>query len=440
LSNGDSNDPFAPRDATILRPRPGAGRRGSAEAGAPESARYTGGSPPAASAPASVREFLSTGLNPLVRAASPLLVLIGRLRSTLAQNDVGMLRRQTLEEIHAFEERARSFGVSNETALAARYVLCAAIDEAVLSTPWGGQSEWAGQPLLVALHREAWGGEKFFEMVDRLKQDPSRHLDLLELQYICLALGFEGRFRVVERGQARLAEIQNDLYRIIRDVRGAPEQELSAHWRGVEDRRNPVFRYIPWWVAGAASLLLLTGAFIYFYTRLGTDAAPVQQQLASIGLVDMSAPTSAGPVTGPTLAALLAPEQARGEISVEESGGRAVITLLAQDLFASGSAKVNPAYKDLLGRIAAALNQVPGRVMVVGHTDDTPLRSLRFRDNFELSRERAVDVVNILKQTIENPGRLEWTGVGASQPRYEPANLPENRARNRRVEILHVRD
>jgi len=387
-----------------------------------------------------VREFLSTGLNPLVRAASPLLVLMGRLRATLAQNDVGALRRQTLEEIRAFEDRARSYGIANESTLAARYVLCAAIDEAVLSTPWGGQSEWAGQPLLVALHREAWGGEKFFEMLDRLKQDPARHLDLLELQYVCLALGFEGRFRVVDRGQSRLGEIQNDLYRLIRDVRGVPEQELAAHWRGVEDRRNPVFRYVPWWVVGAASLLLLTGAFIYFYTRLGGDAAPVQQQLASIGLVDMSEPAAAAPVTGPTLTTLLAPDIAQHAVSVEEAGGRAVITLLAPDLFASGSAKVNPAYYDVIGRIAAALNQIPGRVMVVGHTDDVPLRSLRFRDNYELSRERAVDVVNVMKRTIDNPGRLEWTGVGSSQPRYEPANLPENRARNRRVEILHVRD
>ena len=67
--------------------------------------------------------------------------------------------------------RARP-GVANEIVLAARYVLCAALDEAVLSTPWGAQSEWAQHPLLVALHREAWGGEKFFEMLDRVSTDP----------------------------------------------------------------------------------------------------------------------------------------------------------------------------------------------------------------------------------------------------------------------------
>ena len=72
----------------------------------------------------------------------------------------------------------------NEIVLAARYALCAGLDEAVLSTPWGAQSEWAQHPLLVALHREAWGGEKFFEMLDRISQDPTRYIDLMELQYL----------------------------------------------------------------------------------------------------------------------------------------------------------------------------------------------------------------------------------------------------------------
>ena len=75
-----------------------------------------------------------------------------------------------------------------------------------------------------------------------------------------------------------------------------------------------------------------------------------------------------------------------------------------------------------------------------GHTDDQPLRSFRYRDNYELSRERAVSVVEVLQPAIDNPARLECTGVGSSQPRYRPNPTPENRARNRRVEIVHVRD
>jgi len=78
-------------------------------------------------------------------------------------------------------------------------------------------------------------------------------------------------------------------------------------------------------------------------------------------------------------------------------------------------------------------------VLVEGHTDDQPLASLRYRNNFELSRERAVSVARMLQRGAVNPARIEWSGVGSSRPRYRPESDPENRARNRRVEIIHVR-
>jgi type VI secretion system protein ImpK len=434
----NTDDPFAPRDSTVIRPRPGAGRRASNEPSSfsprrPESVHSP--EPP----PVQFGELFGAGLNPLLQAANPLLVLAGRVRTTLAQSDIDGLRRQALEAIRIFEERAGSAGVRSETVLAARYALCATLDEAVLSTPWGAQGDWASQTLLVTLHREAWGGEKFFEMLERISRDPARHIDLMELQYACLALGFTGKFQVLDRGQNQLADIQRDLYQKIRAHRGTPESELSLHWRGVENRRNRVIRYVPWWVVGAAALVALTGAFIYFHTRLGALASPVHEQLAQVGLDDFKTPAvGATPPEGPRLKELLAEDVAQGVLDVEESANRTVITLVAPDLFASGSANVNPARHDVLARVTNAIDQVPGRVLVVGHTDDSPLRSFRYKDNYELSRERAVHVVKIMKLTIDDPSRLEWTGVGPSQPKYTPPSLPENRARNRRVEIVHV--
>ncbi len=436
------DDPFRPADATVLRPRPGAGRPGTGHVppsgSPPPSQRYQAPFPaygdPAAS-PA--HEVLGTGLNPLVRAASALLLLAGQLRGTLAVPDVAGLRRHALDEIHKFEERARSGGVANETVLAGRYALCATLDEAVLSTPWGAQSEWAQQTLLVALHREAWGGEKFFEMLDRISRDPARHIALMELQYLCLVVGFTGKYHVAERGHAKLADVRQELYRRIRDHRGAAPPELSLRWRGLEDRRNPLIRYVPWWVVGAGTLAILAITFALYYAWLGSAAAPVKEALAKVGLEDFTAPVKAAG-TGPTLRQLLAPEEARGAVSVEDRDGRTVVTLQAGNLFPSGSATLNPDAGEILRRIADAVDRVPGRVLVVGHTDDQPLRSLRYRDNYDLSRERAVSVVKVLQPALDNPARVEWTGVGPSQPRFRPESDAANRARNRRVEIVHV--
>jgi type VI secretion system protein ImpK len=261
---------------------------------------------------------------------------------------------------------------------------------------------------------------------------------LLELQYLCLSLGFAGKFQVQARGDSRLAEIKHTLFRTIRDQRGTVPPELSLRWKGLQDRRSRLVRYVPWWVVGALVLALLAMTFAVYYARLGRAAAPLHTELANVGLEGFHAPVTAPPAGEPTLM-LLAPENARGALSVEEEGGRTVITPLAPDLFTSGSATPNPAHGELLQRVAEAINKVPGRVLVEGHTDDQPLASLRYRNNFELSRERAVSVARILQRGAANPARIEWSGVGSSKPRYRPESDPENRARNRRVEIIHVR-
>src|SRR6187549_1377451 len=96
------DDPFVPSDPT-QRPRPGAGRRGSHESTI--SPRSVATRPfEADPLPPSARAFLGLGLNPLVQAASPLLLLIGGLRGTLASMDVANLRRHALEEIRRFED------------------------------------------------------------------------------------------------------------------------------------------------------------------------------------------------------------------------------------------------------------------------------------------------------------------------------------------------
>jgi type VI secretion system protein ImpK len=78
-------------------------------------------------------------------------------------------------------------------------------------------------------------------------------------------------------------------------------------------------------------------------------------------------------------------------------------------------------------------------VRVVGHTDDQRPRSLNYADNYALSRARAASVTKILNTKVASPGRLQIQGAGSSQPRYLPESTPENRARNRRVEIIHFR-
>ncbi|WP_186149348.1 type IVB secretion system protein IcmH/DotU, partial [Burkholderia gladioli] len=153
-----------------------------------------------------------------------------------------------------------------------------------------------------------------------LSVDFSRHLDLIELMYICLALGFGGRYLVEPGGLGRLADIQDDLYRRIRGLREAPAAELAPHWRGVEDRRNPVMRHVPLWVAMAAAAVILLASFLYFFTRLNGLVEPVSAQLAAIGLQNVPPPqaNAAPKPAGKSLKSLLAPLEQAGALAVDE--------------------------------------------------------------------------------------------------------------------------
>ncbi|MBB5459491.1 type IVB secretion system protein IcmH/DotU [Paraburkholderia sp. Cpub6] len=393
---------------------------------------------------AELGDFLSGVANPLVRAANPLLLLTVQLRHSVAPpTDVGRLREQAVAQVRSFERYAQGAGIDTQSIVAARYVLCTMLDESVNNAPWGDLSGWAQKTLLVTFHGEAYGGAKFFQILDRLSVDFSRHLDLIELMYICLALGFGGRYLVEPGGLARLADIQDDLYRRIRGLREAPAAELAPHWRGVEDRRNPVMRHVPMWVAASAAAVVLLGAFLVFFTKLNALAAPVGAQLAAIGLENTPPPqtvaTPAPTAARVTLKQLLAPQEQAGQLTVDEqTDGRDTVRLAAAELFPSGGADIAPDVVSLLHRITSALNQVKGRVIVVGHTDDQPVRSLTFKDNFALSTARAQNTQQILAQGLDDPHRLEASGAGSSQPIATPADLPANRTRNRRVEILYI--
>ncbi|KPL48866.1 membrane protein [Xanthomonas axonopodis] len=378
--------------------------------------------------------------NAVVRAATPLLLLAVQLRHSTQTPDIGTLRENCSTRLQRFEQELRQQGIDDKTGIAARYGLCTLLDEAVLAAPWGEGSGWSQRTLLVTFHGETYGGAKVFDLLDRLARDPARHLDLLELLYLALALGFGGRYRVEQGGRARLADRQAELYQLIQRQRLPVPAELSPNWQGAQ---APLLRNAaatPLWIAALASLCIVLLAFVWLHARLNTLTAPISAQLARIGLDRVALPIPAArPAITQALAPLLAAEQRAGWLTVRTEGdGRSTVRLASEAMFPSGSADLDADQTRLLERVATALEQVPGRVVVVGHTDDQPVRSLRFKDNFALSARRAESVGAVLAAGLRDPRRVQTSGAGDSQPIALPPQLPRNRARNRRVEILLI--
>lgn len=388
------------------------------------------------------------GLNPLVLAATPVLMLATGLRGTEEHRDVDGLYHHIIGEIGAYEEDAQAAGLPEQTILDARYALCTFIDEVVMNTPWGNQSIWATQPLLLHYHGSTRGGEVIFRMIEDQIETRDPDVDLMELLYACISLGFEGQYRVSDGGQRELAEIRERLYRRIRSWREPPRTDLSAHWQGVHDRRSRLVREVPAWVLFGAAVLIASGVYIALRTTLSSAAAPALAELNGVRKTAFEATPCVAPVAaqrpavaaGPTLAGLLASEPP-DIIAIDEDGRGKTTLILRGEMFASGSAEVSSDYDGILDRISQALAVVGGRVQVEGHSDNVPVRSLRFQDNHQLSAKRAESAAKILQRKLP-PGKvsISFLGLGPDEPRYLPAEDPANQALNRRIEIVHLDD
>ena len=223
------------------------------------------------------------GKNALVNSAVTLFSLAVQLRGSMTNNNVESLKAHISNEIQKFEKVAKNTGVANEQISVARYALCTLLDETVMNTPWGNASKWSEQSLLSIFHRENLGGEKFFALIDRASTEPVRNLLLLEFLYVCLALGFEGKYGIINNGKEKLEEVRENLYRLLRTHTADIERDLSPNWRNHENRSSRLIKYIPLWVVAAISGAVLLSLFIGFSYLLNSNAIPVLMELEKIG-------------------------------------------------------------------------------------------------------------------------------------------------------------
>ncbi|MBK7353875.1 MAG: DotU family type VI secretion system protein [Nitrosomonas sp.] len=382
-------------------------------------------------------EFIELpGLNPLIAAANPLLNCVPQLRMSAQHPDPSGLRNQLVQRIKSFENQARTLGIPSEKIIAARYAICTLIDESIASTPWGG-GEWGKHSLLVTFHNEAFGGEKFFQLLAKLMENIKANRDLIELLYVCLILGFEGRYRIIENGQSKLEALREKVSLAINKERGAFERDLSPHWQASSFKPTKIFLLLPLWILSALCGVALLATYLSFNFLLNNASDSVFSQIQAIqtqNSVLKPLPITTG---DPLFAEFLQKEIQEGLVSVRKENGRSIVTLIGDGIFLPGSTVVSKNFVAVLTRIAEALKTVTGQVQIIGHTDNQPIRSARFPSNWHLSQERARSVMQLFIQNGVTANRLNAIGRADAEP-IASNNSPEGRARNRRVEISIV--
>jgi len=148
-----------------------------------------------------------------------------------------------------------------------------------------------------------------------------------------------------------------------------------------------------------------------------------------------------GPRSRGTLDAMRGAVRSIGDARVESVEDGVRVVLGDTILFESGSADLSKAGREVIGRVARAIDSKPGaKIVVEGHTDDRPISgdlAQRFPTNWELSAARAIEVVHALAAGGVNEKRLEARAFGSTRPR-ESNDAAAGRAANRRIELLIV--
>lgn len=133
-------------------------------------------------------------------------------------------------------------------------------------------------------------------------------------------------------------------------------------------------------------------------------------------------------------------EITEGLVSVETEGFKIIIRIHEKGSFPSGSAALKAGFEPVMEKITQSVIAAKGRVVVAGHTDDIPISTDWYRSNWELASSRAVTVAHyMLENKGVDPGRLVIEGYADTKPLVANTSA-ENRAKNRRVEIILEQD
>lgn len=459
-SAGEERPPAAPSDPTIFYAA-GPAAEGSGTvfhgAGFPAGGRRQAERPASGRAERPAYDVYQhidfTASNPLIAAAAPLLMMIGRLRVAGPEAGAEEFGRHLSELVDTFDRRAAEAGVADEDARIAKYALCETADDIAGNLPGIGRDAWQPHSLLWRFYQLEAPGNGFLDALNTVLGAPDERCDLLELIHACLSLGFEGPYRGTARGGQSLEPVRQDVFNALRYFRPRDGIDLSPRWQGQSTATARRSRALPLWAIASTIIAAVTGAFFWMRAEVTDEGEALAGRLLALAPAAqvtieraMPAPPAeeepAPPVTSQIerIRGTLAPDIESGALKVDPRGDFIVVAIDNRLLFEPGGADTKPEFAPVAARIGAALQAEQGPIRIVGHTDNLrPGRTSPFKSNYDLSVARAQAVAALLAPLVGDPSRIAVEGKGEDEPIADNA-LPEGRARNRRVDVMIRRE
>jgi len=212
--------------------------------------------------------------NPLVAAAGPLLSLLERLTVSPSVPPIQNIRENIEHELRAFHSRLDGKDYSEELDALANYILCATIDEMLgkcYLRLYGKAPDF--QAFTPLSYDNIGPEERFFDIINHIKERPNQYLDLLELAYYCLIGGFEGKQHQQADGRQILDNLIEELFQLIQEHRVNKSHLLFKDTQKpevIDKSKTPLIMGV------CISVALLIGTYMLSYILLDNQAKNVQ--------------------------------------------------------------------------------------------------------------------------------------------------------------------
>jgi type VI secretion system protein ImpK len=208
------------------------------------------------------------------------LTAIVRLRSN-RQNvtDAALFRSQALNAMHTAEQQARGRGYTDEDVRLADFAVVAFLDESILNLRNPIFKDWVRRPLQEELFGRHTAGEIFFQNMEQIlgRRDSPETADLLEVYYLCLLLGYLGRYSISSKADLRnLMRQADDKIQRIRNTTAemSPGWRLPPEKRGVARRDGVLMRLR---IVAAAIAVLTLILFVGYHSSLSSGVSRLEQ-------------------------------------------------------------------------------------------------------------------------------------------------------------------
>lgn len=217
----------------------------------------------------------------LAELCSDLFLIAIRIKSIKDTGDPVELRHLILLLIDDLYKKCKNAKVNNESVKNIIYALVALIDEIILNHEGKCKDYWELKPLQLEIFGEITAGEKFYQIVEKLIIEPDKNIEVLEIYFLCLSLGFEGKYKI--KGE------ENKLYllkKLFTSIQKRYDLFINNNTiRADEETDQKIFIQVPKWYFVMAYLTMVL--MIYCFVLLITDVVKVDQIIEYITQIDM---------------------------------------------------------------------------------------------------------------------------------------------------------